>query len=162
MSWRGTRWVILVAAAALVPSVGLTHGSNVAATVTRQVAVELTVAVEATYHSGRPMAGALVTVLAPRSPDEPWLKGECDAEGRFEFAPPVDRPGTWEVAVVSQGHGGRVSVEIAGEGEEPGSSVVTAESSSTAHLTRLQKFVMGACVIWGLVGTALFFSRGRG
>ena len=89
MRWRGTRWVIMAAAAALVPSVGLTHGSNVAATMTRQVSVELTVAVEATYHSGRPMAGAQVTVLAPGSPDEPWLKGECDAEGRFEFAPPL-------------------------------------------------------------------------
>jgi nickel transport protein len=155
-------WVIAAAVVVLAPSVALGHGSNVAATVTRQVSVELTVAVEATYQSGRPMAGALVTVLAPGSPDEPWVMGECDAEGRFEFAPPVDRPGTWEVVVVSQGHGGRVSVEIAGEGEESASAVVTAESSSTAHLTRLQKFVMGACVIWGLVGTALFFSRGRG
>jgi nickel transport protein len=155
-------WVIAAAVAVLTPSVALAHGSNVAATVTRQVTVELIVAVEATYHSGRPMAGALVTVLAPGSPDEPWLTGECDAEGRFEFSPPVDRPGTWEVVVFSQGHGGRVSVDIAGEGEVPASAVVTAESSSTGHLTRLQKFVMGACVIWGLVGTALFFSRGRG
>lgn len=162
MSWRAMGWMIMAAVAALAPSVGLAHGTNVAATVTRQVTVELTVAVEATYHSGRPMAGALVTVMAPGSPDEAWLMGECDAEGRFEFAPPVDRPGTWEVLVFSQGHGGRVSVDVAGEGKDAGSAVVTAESSSTAHLTLLQKFVMGACVIWGLVGTALFFSRGRG
>jgi nickel transport protein len=162
MSWRRIGWVIAAAAAVLAPSVGMAHGSNVAATVTRQVTVDVTVAVEANYHSGRPMAGALVTVLAPGSPDEPWMMGECDAEGRFEFAPPVDRPGTWEVLVYSQGHGGRVSVEIADEGQEPGKAVVTAESSSTAHLTLLQKFVMGACVIWGLLGTALFFSRRRG
>ena len=162
MSWRRTAWVIVAAVAAFKPSVGLAHGSDVVATVTRQVKVELSVAVEATYGSGRPMAGAQVTVMAPGSPNEPWLVGECDAEGRFEFAPPVDRPGTWEVLVAYQGHGGRVAVDVTGEGENAGSAIVTAESSSTAHLTLLQKFVMGACVIWGLVGTALFFSRGRG
>ena len=161
MTVRGTTWVILAALAVLVPRVGLAHGADVAARVTRQVAVELAVVVEATYHSGRPMAGAQVTVLAPGAPDEPWLVGQCDADGRFEFAPPVDRPGTWEVLVAHQGHGGRVSVEVAGEGEETGSAVVTAEASSTAHLSVLQRVVMGACVVWGLIGTALFFSGRR-
>jgi nickel transport protein len=151
----------VAAAAVLVPRGGLAHGADVKAAVTRQVEVELAVVVEATYHSGRPMAGAQVTVMAPDAPDQPWLVGECDADGRFEFAPPVDRPGTWEVLVAHHGHGGRVSIDVAGEGERAGSAVVTAEASSTAHLTALQKIVMGACVVWGLIGTALFFSRRR-
>jgi nickel transport protein len=162
MALRGEVLAILAAVAVLVPRVGLGHGADVAATVTRHVEVELAVAVEATYHSGRPMAGARVTVMAPGAPDEPWLVGQCDADGRFEFAPPVDRPGTWDVLVAHQGHGGRVSVEIGGEGKETASAVVTAEASSTAHLSVLQRVVMGACVVWGLIGTALFFSRRRG
>jgi nickel transport protein len=161
MIWRGNLWVIAAALTVVVPRIGLAHGSDVVATVTRQVEVELDVAVAATYHSGRPMAGAQVTVMAPGEADEPWLVGECDSDGRFDFTPPVDRPGTWEVLVAHHGHGGRVSVAIAEEGEQTGSAEVTAEASSTAHLTALQRIVMGACVVWGLVGTALFFSRRR-
>jgi len=161
MTGKRTISVIVAAAAVLVPGIALAHGADVAATVTRHVEVELGVIVAATYHSGHPMAGAQVTVMAPGAPDEPWLVGECDAEGRFEFAPPTDRPGTWDVQVAYHGHGGRVSVEIAGGGEETGSAVVTAEASSTAHLSVLQRVVMGACVVWGLIGTALFFSRRR-
>ncbi|MEE4273359.1 MAG: hypothetical protein V2I67_16915 [Thermoanaerobaculales bacterium] len=162
MNLRGTTWIFLVALAVLVPTVGFAHGADVAATVTRQVEVELAVVVEATYHAGRPMAGAQVTVMAPGAPDEPWLVGQCDADGRFEFAPPVDHPGTWEVLVTHHGHGGRVSVELTGEGEEAGTAAVAVEASSTAHLSALQRLVMGACVVWGLIGTALFFSRRRG
>jgi nickel transport protein len=162
MRWKEAMLVIATAVAVLVPRIGLAHGADVTAAVTRHVAVELGVAVHATYHSGRPMAGARVTVTAPGAPDEPWLVGECDAEGRFEFAPPVDRPGTWEVLVTHHGHGGRLSIDVVGEGEEAGSAVVTAEASSTAHLTAMQKILMGACVVWGLIGTALFFSRRRG
>ncbi|MGB9359721.1 MAG: hypothetical protein WCC01_14310, partial [Acidimicrobiia bacterium] len=57
--------VILAAAAVLVPGIALAHGADVAVKVTRQVEVELGAMVEATYHSGRPMAGAQVTVKAP-------------------------------------------------------------------------------------------------
>ncbi len=121
MTGKRTISVILAAAAVLVPGIALAHGADVAVKVTRHVEVELGVIVAATYHSGRPMAGAQVTVKAPGAPDEPWLVGESDAEGRFEFAPPADRPGTWDVQVAYHGHGGRVSVEIAGVGEETGS-----------------------------------------
>lgn len=161
MRMNGVLGAVLAVVAVLVPGLAAAHGADVVATVTRQVEVELTVAVEATYHSGRPMAGAQVTVFAPGAAEEPWLVGECDETGRFEFTPSVERTGVWDVRVVHHGHGGRVSVEVAGEGEEAGSAVVRAEASSTAHLTTLQRSVMAACVIWGLVGTALFFSRRR-
>lgn len=150
------------AAVMLAPSVAAAHGTDVVATVTRQVEVDLSVVVEATFHSGRPMAGAQVTVHAPGEPEAPWLVGTCDHEGRFEFAPPVDRPGVWEVRVAHHGHGGQVDVEVPATGEETGPAVVRAEASSAPHLTVLQKTVMGSCVVWGLVGTALFFSRRRG
>jgi nickel transport protein len=162
MRTRGALGAVLAVVAVVVPGLAGAHGADVVATVTRQVEVELAVVVEATYHSGRPMAGAQVTVFAPGASDEPWLVGECDGTGRFEFSPPVDLSGAWDVRVVHHGHGGRVAVEVAGEGEEAGSAVVRAQASSTAHLTTLQRSVMAACVIWGLVGTALFFSRRRG
>jgi nickel transport protein len=151
----------LVVVAALVPDLVVAHGADVVVTVSRKVEVKLTVVVEATFHSGRPMAGAQVTVFAPDAPEQPWLVGECDEGGRFEFAPPSDRTGKWDIRVMQRGHGGRVAVEVTGEGEAAGPSSVRAEASSTAHLTPLQKTVMAVSVIWGLLGTALFFSRRR-
>ncbi len=152
----------LVVVVAFVPTVGIAHGTDVVATLTRRVEVELAMVVEASYHSGRPMAGAQVTVLAPGAPEVPWLVGECDGDGRFEFAPPADRPGVWTVRVAHRGHGGQVSVELAAQDAATDPAVLRAEASSTPHLTGLQRFVMGACVVWGLTGTALFFSRRRG
>lgn len=152
---------LVVVAAAFVPTLVVAHGADVVATVSRQVEVTLAVAVEATFHSGRPMVGAQVTVFAPGTSETPWLVGECDEAGHFEFAPPADRTGIWDIRVVQRGHGGRVAVEVAGEGEQAGPSTVRAQASSTAHLTSLQKSVMAASVIWGLIGTALFFSRRR-
>lgn len=152
---------LFVAVAALAPRGVVAHGADVVVTVSRKVEVSLHAVVEATYHSGRPMAGAQVTVFAPGAPEQPWLMGECDERGRFEFAPPVDRAGVWDIRVVQRGHGGRVAVEVAGEGEQAGPSTVRAEASSVAHLTVLQRTVMAASAVWGLIGTALFFIRRR-
>lgn len=163
MTASETRWVVAAMVLILVPSSGAAHGTDLVATVTRRMEVELSVVVEATYHSGRPLAGAQVTVHAPGGPEAPWLAGACDEEGRFQFTPPADRPGVWEVRVVHHGHGGRVAVELPATTEGTGGpAVVRAEASSAPHLTALQMTVTGACVVWGLVGTALFFSRRHG
>lgn len=158
-----TRAYRVAAAVAVLAVPGVAaHGTDVVATVSRQVEVELSVVVEATLHSGRPLAGAQVTVHAPGESEAPWLTGTSDDEGRFEFAPPAELAGLWEVRVAHRGHGGRVSVEVPAAGGEADPAVVRAEASSSSHLTVLQRVVMGGCVVWGLLGTALFFSRRRG
>jgi nickel transport protein len=130
---------ILLAAPPLV----LAHGAHV----TYRVAT--TVDLEAQYDNGEPMGGAQVAIYAPDDPTTVWLTGICDEEGRFSFTPDPSLPGTWDVQVRQAGHGDMVHI-IIGEGGNA--------DAGGAH-TPLQIVVMAACVIWGLVGTALYFSR---
>jgi nickel transport protein len=108
--------------------------------------------ITALYDSGEPMAGARVTVFAPGSPADPWLTGTCDDSGKFFFTPDPDWPGLWEIQARLAGHGNLIRVEVTG-------SSVT--GGGTTGFTTLQKLVMAAAIIWGLAGTALFFSRRR-
>jgi len=121
------------------------HGAKIDYTV--NIAVEI----RAAYDTGQPMAGGQIAVYAPDDPSTPWLTGVCDEEGRFAFTPDPSRPGTWDVQVRQAGHGDMVHIPI-GEG-------MTA--SGGTGFTPLQIVLMGACVVWGFVGTALYFSRRR-
>ncbi|MGM0689743.1 MAG: carboxypeptidase regulatory-like domain-containing protein [Bacillota bacterium] len=108
------------------------------------------VVVIARYDSGAPMAEAQVAVFAPGSPAEPWLTGACDSEGRFFFIPDPDMPGLWEVQVRQAGHGGLLRIEVGENGIDPVGST---------GFSGPQILIMTAAVVWGLIGTALYFSR---
>ncbi len=135
---------------ALLFSLGLTmtafaHGAKI------EYAISLAVEIVAVYDTGEPMSGGQVTVYAPSDPATPWLTGVCDEEGRFTFVPDSNQPGTWDVQVRQAGHGDMIHIPI-------GKDTVLAGSSG---YTPLQMVLMGACVVWGFVGTALFFSNRR-
>lgn len=128
----------------------------------------------ATYDSGTPMVEAQVAIFSPENPSEPWMTGVTDAEGRFLFTPPT--PGNWEVQVRQAGHGDLVVIPVA-EGaiaatpaaestdappaaqETAATSPATPPNSSPQAFTGLQKGLMAGSVVWGFVGTALFFSQ---
>jgi len=114
---------------------------------TSDVKIEIT----ARYDSGTPMAGAQVAVYAPGDPTTPWLTGVCDEEGRYSFVPDTAQPGIWDIQVRLAGHGGIIHVPV-------GSSEAAASGGGFSHL---QIGLMVACVVWGTVGTALYFSRRR-
>jgi nickel transport protein len=133
--------------------------------------------IRAVYDSGEPMAEVQVAVFAPSNPTEPWLQGTTDREGRFLFTP--DAPGNWEVQIRQAGHGDIVTIPVSNSvGAAPKASAATANSAtanpspdtvatpSNAIATSnsyspLQKGLMMGSVIWGCLGTALFFSRGK-
>ncbi|NJO73839.1 MAG: carboxypeptidase regulatory-like domain-containing protein [Leptolyngbyaceae cyanobacterium RM1_406_9] len=131
------------------------------------------IALQANYDSGEPMAEAQVSVYSPEDPSTPWLTGTADASGRFVFAPDPSIPGNWEVQVRQAGHGEILNIPVGGEegvlatsadgSREPGASATDGESdsqivSSTGdNLSLPQKGLMAVSVIWGFVGTALFF-----
>lgn len=108
--------------------------------------------ISAHYDSGDPMSGAQVAVFAPGNPAQPWLSGICDDSGRFSFIPDPQTPGLWEVHVRKAGHGGIIRIEVDESGITP---------PAAGGFTVMQKTLMTLAVIWGLVGTALFFSRRR-
>ena len=106
-----------------------------------------TIEIEASYDSGEPMANAQITVYGPDDPVKPWLQGTADPRGRFIFTP--DAVGSWEVKVRKAGHGEIVRISIGDRGQK----------SPLSTVNPLQKLAITAAVIWGFVGTALFFSR---
>ena len=135
---------------ALLLTLGLTmtaaaHGARV------EYKTSMAVEIHATYDTGEPMGGGQVTVYAPDDPSTPWLTGVCDEDGRFTFTPDPSKPGTWDVQVRQSGHGDMVHIPI-------GESMAVAGGTG---YTPLQIVLMAACVVWGFVGAALFFSRRR-
>lgn len=122
------------------------HGANIQ---TRNIT---TVEIEANYDSGEPMAEAQVLVFDPTDSTSPRFEGISDQEGRFRFTP--DQPGAWEVTVRQAGHGAILSIPISEEG-------TAATSSGNSQLTLFQQLVIGGVVIWGAVGTALYFRRNK-
>lgn len=123
------------------PTEAIAHGASV------QHKIIQTVEIKASYDSGEPMANAQITVYAPDDPTKPWLQGTADELGRFIFTP--DAVGSWEVKVRQAGHGEIVSISIGDVGE----------TSRLSTVNPLQKMAMTVAVIWGFVGTALFFLR---
>ncbi len=136
-------------AAALVALLSLqtvqAHGVNI------NYSIEPAVTIQAVFDGGEPMAEGQVSVFGPDSLTEPQITGITDEEGFFTFTPDTEQPGTWTVQVRQAGHGQSVDIEF----DESGSA-----SSEATALSTPQTVLMGASVLWGLVGTALFFYRG--
>ncbi|MFQ3585045.1 MAG: hypothetical protein SNJ85_08980 [Cyanobacteriota bacterium] len=112
--------------------------------------------IEARYDTGEPLASAQVTVFAPTDPTTPWQEGQTDAAGRFLLQPDPELRGLWQVRIRQAGHGVLLNVPV-GDLESGTAGI----SSSSPSFGPLQRGVMAACVIWGCLATALFFSTPR-
>ncbi len=128
----------------LSPTMAFAHGAEIEYTVATSIEIV------AKYDSGEPMAKAQVSIYAPDNPSTPWLTGTCDEEGRFSFTPDTSIPGTWDIQVRQAGHGDMIHITI-DEGSVSG--------GSSSNLSTNQIIVMSVCVIWGILGTAMFFKR---
>ena len=107
-----------------------------------------TFTVQGYFDSGEPMANAEVSVFTPEDPENAWEQGIADDEGRYTFTTVSDKTGDWAVSYRSAGHGDIAYIPV-GTG--------AAASSSGALTGGLQRAVMAIAVIWGFVGTALYF-----
>jgi len=147
----GAKWKLIIGlfpvlVLCLLPPVHVyAHGAKI------EYKVGMTIEIVAAYDSGEPMSGGQVTVYAPDDPSTPWLTGVCDDAGYFSFTPDTTLTGTWDIQVRQAGHGDIVHIPVGTE----------AAGSGSGAFTPLQIVLMAACVIWGSIGTALFFSRRR-
>lgn len=116
-----------------------------------------TIEILATYDSGEPLANAQVSVFAPNDLATPWLTGITDTQGQFMFVPDPAIAGNWDVQVRQAGHGSfvRIPVESVVSVSSTGTSI---EGGASQTVSPIQKIVMATSVVWGFVGTALFFS----
>ena len=140
------------------------HGATIAYETRDATVVEI----QATFDTGEPMAHGQVAIFAPDDPLNPWQTGTCDDQGRFSFVPDTSKPGTWEIQVRQAGHGDIVYVEIENEqasdtpsmnASPDGGATVGQSQPGSGGYTPLQIVLMGGCVTWGFVGTALFFAK---
>ncbi len=140
----------------------------------------------AEFDTGEAMTEAQVTIYAPQDPLTPWLVGTADSEGRFLFTLDPEQLGTWDIQYRKAGHGDMIHFELAAgmidpalvnrsaigqpaEMTQPASpppaapaspaSVVSGGSSGSSGFTSLQILLMSASVIWGFIGTALYFAN---
>jgi nickel transport protein len=119
------------------------------------------VVIEARYDTGQPMVGARITVYAPDNPTQPWLVGTSDEAGRFSFLPAPELSGTWAVQARQAGHGALVHFQLS-EAVEPGTeTTLVIPATSVDPGGPAQRWIMALAVIWGFIGTALFFARRR-
>lgn len=136
-----------IAASLIAPRPSWGHGVSLEYQLVNQVQIE------ARYDSGTPMAQAQVMVYGPGNATSPWSQGTTDAEGRFSFSPDANQPGYWQVMVRQAGHGQSLTVPV-------GEVAATPAPGQGRQPTSLgQRWLPIAAVIWGFVGTALFFSR---
>ncbi|MBE9061336.1 carboxypeptidase-like regulatory domain-containing protein [cf. Phormidesmis sp. LEGE 11477] len=154
-------------AAVLCLSVGLTVGLSVLLKVPSAQAhgavVEVNpaaVEIEATFDTGEPMSDAQVLVYSPADLSTPVVSGQTDSEGRFFFSPDPSliaagsESGRWEVTVRKAGHGQATSFELGNGGVQ---TVATDGANGSLSRLGLQQWISMAAIIWGFVGTALFF-----
>lgn len=147
--WRTARALALTAALAA-PTAALPHAATVEAAPAQGIAVT------AAYDTGAPMAQAQITVFAPDNPAEPWARGIADDNGRFAFIPdPI--PGRWTVQARTAGHGAVAHVVL--DDTVVGAAPVAMIVASAGGIDPLQRWIMAAAVVWGFVGTALYFRR---
>ena len=110
-----------------------------------------TVEIEAKYDSGEPLAEAQVLIYSPTDAESARFEGVTDLEGKYSFSP--DQPGSWEVTVRVAGHGAVTTIPVSETG------AVTASLSANSQLSPLQKTITMGAIIWGFIGTALYFQR---
>lgn len=139
-----------ILALSLAASPAVAHGAMMEGSVVPGIAVQ------AAYDSGEPMARAQITVYAPSDPMKPWLTGVSDDEGRFAFVPDQQDHGVWAVQARQAGHGAIVHVTTGPPGADAG-----AVAARQAGLDPMQRAIAAGAVVWGFIGTALFFRRGR-
>lgn len=124
------------------------------------------IALQAKYDNGELMTTAQITVYAPNNPDQPWLTGKGDKEGRFSFVPDPAITGAWKIMAREAGHGAMAHFMVGGKAaaadagaSAPAATAAPAAAVETTAQSPLQRWLMGASAVWGLIGTALFFAR---
>lgn len=114
------------------------------------------------------MSEAQVIIYSPAETNTAWKTGKTDESGQFFFTPDTSQPGVWEVIVRKAGHGQTTTFSVgdsAGSGTTDGSGLTSAIARNSANRTPAapsdvagQKWITIAAVVWGFIGTALFFS----
>ncbi len=110
------------------------------------------VIVKVQYDSGDPMMYAAVKVFFPDDKKTEYMNCRTDRQGTFAFVP--NQKGEWSYTVNDgMGHGVSKSIAVTDD--------FTIEKPASGGMTLVQKVIAALCVIWGAVGTALYWKSRR-
>ena len=85
---------------------------------TRLEATQQGLEIQSTFSTEEPVQEAEVSVYAPNNPDEPWMVGYTDEEGKFSFIPDTSIEGDWEIAIIQEGHEDYLTIPVGEQGIE--------------------------------------------
>lgn len=108
--------------------------------------------VRASFDDGQPMSEAQVTVFSGAAPSVAFETGLTDENGAFSFLSQIEESTDWDVQVRKAGHGDIVHITLDGESQT---------QSAQIGFSTLQIILMSLCVVWGFIGTSLFFASKR-
>lgn len=145
-------FAVLATSLILIPTLNIVqaHGVNIS------YHADMTYRIEAKFDNGQPMVNGQVTIYAPDNPAVVWGEGFTNDEGVYLFTPDPKIAGDWTIKIRQAGHGSLITIPIGSDNTFVGGEGAT---SGSTGLSLLQKILMAACVVWGAVGTALYFKR---
>lgn len=142
------------------------------------------ISIVAHFDSGTPFSNGQVVVYAPNDPQNPYLQGVTDENGKFVFEVDKAITGSWAVRVRGAGHGTIINIPIEAttattattdniqeieatinNNNETSDNSASENNSQNSTMSIVsspnpsQKILMAVSGVWGFVGTALFFSR---
>ncbi len=113
------------------------------------------IGIKASYFDGSVMSDSDVEVYSTANSKKTTFTGITDSKGRFHFFP--DKTGKWRITI-SDGMGHAVEALV-----NVGNDMIaeSAPANNKGAFSTLQIFVMAICVIWGFIGTGLYFKRNK-
>lgn len=139
-------FIIIVSLIFVLNNSNFVYGHGAEIEYTKSTAYKIT----AEFDSGKPMSNAQIIIYAPDNPKEPWEVGKSNEEGVYLFTPDTSKKGQWFIQARLASHGASINIDI----DE--STLV----SDTSGYSNGQMILMLASLVWGCIGTALYFKNG--
>jgi len=109
--------------------------------------------IHAMFEDGTPIKNGKVLIFKPGEV-KPYKKIKTDENGFFNFIVKGKQKGLWIMQILDDtGHGLRINLPIDSNGFLSGSKKIEMGTSY------IQKILMALAIVWGFVGTALYFKR---
>lgn len=135
---------LMIAMLFFMSSIAFAHGTKY------EIIEPRTITIKAMFDTGTPMSGSKVLVFRPGA-TKSFKSISTDDNGIFLITP--DAPGIWTFQVRDKsGHGMRINLDI-------DDSLKIKGNSRTGGINYIQKTIMALTVVWGFIGTALYFKR---
>ncbi len=111
------------------------------------------IGIKALYHDDSPMSDSDVEVFSPVDNQKKDSTGNTDEYGRFYFFP--DKTGKWRIKVSDgMGHAVEALLDV-----KEGMVLEDKPGNSHGGFSTEQLIIMVLCVVWGFIGTGLYFKR---